>query len=137
MAYYDEGDLAARVGGMTTLTDLTSGSDPVAMASLIDDVCDEADGYFRAGGYTVPLDPTLVPSVKGTLLDVANYKAMSRGSREPVQKDIDAYTFAIQRLRDIAAGKFTLESDPIVANEGAFEIVSDCSRLSHEDLSGW
>lgn len=115
MSYLTTDELQSRVGGIDALRQLTDDDqDEAPDAGLISLVPagaeSEANFWFRAGGYTVPLtDSTSIAGVKWAVLDIANYRLKSRGDREPSEADIAAYDKARDFLRQIAIREILLE----------------------------
>lgn len=137
--YFTAADLATVLGGPSMWNDFTDGEDATIVSMLTSSVFEEADGYFRAGGYTTPLaSAAAIAAVKNSLLDIAIYRANSRGSRQPTPEQERLYEAALQRLRDIAAGRFALPAATVSPESSDVgEIVSDHPLLSHEELSRW
>ncbi len=115
MSYLTEGQLIARVGGQGNYTTLTDDdADGVADAGvgnfLLGQVDGIANGYARRGGYVVPLVAGDVAEVTPYLLDIANYKAKTRGDREASEDDRHLYDDAIKFFEAIADGTIKLPS---------------------------
>lgn len=117
MAYCTRADLAERFGERELL-DLTDpyGEHGAIQDGPIDQACQDAtgqvDGYLRAAGYTVPLDP--VPSlIRAAAADLARAQLYGHQELEHVRKRREA---AVQSLKAIARGEVLLESE--VRDEG-------------------
>ncbi len=141
--YFNEGDLAARVGGSDALTTLihddgaTEDDDAAVLSELIDGVCEEADGFFIAGGYPVPLDGPLIPKVKNTLLDIAAYRAKTRGNREATDGETVLFKAAMFRLGQIGAQLFLLSPATAPSSADVYTIDSEKGLFSRPQMRGW
>jgi len=139
VSYLSEGQLIARVGGQGNYTTLTDDdgdgrTDDGVGAFLLTQVDGIANGYARRGGYTVPLVAGDVTEVTPYLLDIANYKAKTRGDREASEDDRKLYDEAIKFFEAIAKGDIKLpsvESGPQLTN---FELDSEEQLFSRSTL---
>jgi phage gp36-like protein len=110
MAYAVQADLVPRRLSNKELAQLTSdnGAD-VVVPAVVTDILAEASGTidsYCSERYAVPLQSS--EQIKGIALDIAVYKLFSRKRRNTDEID-KAYDRAIQFLRDVAAGKASLD----------------------------
>lgn len=111
MPYATQADLEARYG-VDELVKLTDRAEPPAgvadgetVARALADASNLIDGYL-AGRYTLPL--SAVPALVATwCAQIARYLLHVHGAPERVEAD---YRDAIAQLRDVAAGKLTLQA---------------------------
>ncbi|MFP4131814.1 MAG: gp436 family protein [Thiohalospira sp.] len=111
-AYCTRSDLAERFGERELL-DLTDpyGEHGSIQDGPIDQACQDAtgqvDGYLRAAGYTVPLDP--VPQlIRAVAADLARAQLYGHQELEHVRKRREA---AVQHLKAIARGEVRLDAE--------------------------
>lgn len=129
MPYATQADLETRFGSkeLAKLTDRTAGS--VIDAAVVDralvDAAAEIDGYL-AVRYQLPLASVPV-ALAQPACDIARYNLWGERATEPIKQRYEA---AVSRLKDIAGGRFKLESAaPLVEAAGSNEaIVSVPSR---------
>lgn len=112
-AYLTEAELKSRVGGHEAFLELTDDNgDDVADVEVMDvlqaQLDAELDGYFRAGGYTTPLDTDGFGPAKRAALDLANYRLLTRGVRTPSETDRLLFEDARRFFEGIAGGKILL-----------------------------
>jgi phage gp36-like protein len=115
MAYLDSDEVTVRVGGDAVYIELTDddgdGSpDDGVETFLLAQVDAVADAFARRGGYSVPLSDLDAATVQPFLLDIANYKAKTRGNRTASADDIKLYDAAMAVMEEIANGAFKLPS---------------------------
>lgn len=107
MGYTDQTKLEAAFGAteILQLTDRNRSGVPDAdvLEAAIASASDMIDGYLRAAGYTVPLDPNDIPQV---VVDVTNtlVRATLYVHKKP-QQVLDDAKAAFTTLRDIQAGR--------------------------------
>lgn len=118
--YFTADELKARVGGAAKYVMLTDDTeppdgitDPAVETMLIDGTAVLVDSYIGAGGYDTPLpspaQDAAIATLKPRALDIANYRAKSRGEREPTEADTKLYEDAIRWLEAVAKGTVILE----------------------------
>jgi phage gp36-like protein len=141
MAYLAVSDVVSRVGGMDRWVELTdddddSQPDDAIVSQLTTQIDDLANGYFAAGGYAVPVAD--VTPVYSALLDIVNFKAHSRGNRQPSDADLVLYNSAIALLEGVAAGKVALPTSSGAASADSYGIDSGDDRVfSRDELEGY
>lgn len=115
MAYLTNTLLKARVGGQNVYIELTDDNadgtaDNSVETMVLDQVDQQVNGYFRRGGYTIPLAVTDAAQIMYLLLDIANYKLKTRGNREATEDDRKLYGDALKTLEMYATGELSLPS---------------------------
>jgi phage gp36-like protein len=144
LAYLTVDQLKGRVGGDERFLKLTDDDedgqpDTRVTTALLAGVDKEADAYFRAGGYTIPLGAALLEGVSNALLDIANYRAKTRGDRQASEDDRLAYQDALARLRLVADRKILLagsDDTQDVQALGEYVLDSDEQFFSRDNLRG-
>jgi phage gp36-like protein len=134
--YVDKTGMIARYGE-TKLVQLTDRAFPKAGA-IVDQVLDQAladaaaviHGYARSAGYAVPFSATAPPDgVAGWQACIALYGLYQGEAPDKVAED---YKTTLGQLRDLAAGRFTLQAAGIAAPapaEGAAVLFSASDRV--------
>lgn len=110
--YVDKAGMIDRYGERA-LIQLTDRGTP-ATGGVVDAVLDRAladaaaviHGYARSAGYAVPFDPT-PDMVAGWQAAIALYSLYQSEASEKAKKD---YETALAQLRDLAAGRITLQA---------------------------
>jgi len=142
MPYLTKEQLSARVGGDARLTELihdpgaTPTQDNEVLAQLLADVDAEADGYFRAAGYAIPLPDALLPQVKNLLLDLASFKAKTRGLRDSSDDDKLLWKAAIARLTQIGQRQIVLLATT-PSSDNLYLIDSEKGLFDRSSMRGW
>ncbi len=113
LPYLSEVEIESRVGGperFTELTDDNGDSEPdTEVLEMVQAELDaELDSYFRAGGHTTPLDGAIFRPAKRGALDIANWRLVTRGGRNPSETDRQLYEDAIRYFEGIASGRILL-----------------------------
>lgn len=140
--------LQARVGGSDIYLQLTDDdgdgtADPRVEEFLLSQVDAIADGFARRGGYVVPLASSDLEPVIPYLLEIANYKAKTRGNRTASDDDRENQKAAMEIMKQIAAGDFKLPSFETAAPIAEFGLDSSGDSLgtgplySRESLRGF
>ncbi len=142
MAYLTAEEVQARVGGEPRWVQLTDDDannvpDEPVVEQLLANVDAEADGYFRAGGYATPVTALEARAVKNQLLDIANYRAKTRGDREASPDDRQLYMDALAVLRNVALGIVLLDVRSFITASGDYLIDSDAPMFSRRLLRWW
>lgn len=140
--------LSARVGGEEIYLELTDDDgDNIADAGverlLLSQVDAIVDAYARRSGYITPLTATDIAPLVPFLLDIANYKAKTRGNRSATEDARNEYMAATKILEEVASGAFRLPSyvppDAIILVD--FDTRQDpqtgCPYWSGEPLEGF
>ncbi len=137
MAYISADDLIREFGEqeMRELTD--RGNNGVIDTDLAEQKIataqSEVDGYLR-GRVDVPFDDDAIPPVIAEImLNVTRYRLYL----EPTETVSQRYNTAINRLRDIAAGKVVLDTGTQVRSVGTPKIKVDESPLGTDILDGY
>jgi len=138
--YLTRAALEARVGGTAVYLQLTDDDhnaviDTDVEALLLAGVDRLGDAYLIRGGYTTPLTNAVAISlIVPRLLDIANYKAKSRGGRLASAEDVRAYELALTWFEAVASGDLLLlDSVPI---KSTLILDSEEQRMTRERLSG-
>lgn len=114
MAYLTRAMLEPRVGGAVMYVELTDDDhddvpDPLVEAFLLTDTDSTVNSYLTRGGYTTPMtDAAGIALLRPYLLDIANYKAKTRGGRLASERDVRAYEEALAWLETVASGDVIL-----------------------------
>lgn len=142
MAYATTQDLIDRFGedeirAVSDRADPPAGAiDQDVVAKAVSDASEEIDGYL-AKRYALPIAGT-VPAV---LVQLASDIARLRLHRHIPPDDVkDAYTRAVKRLQEIAAGDFILQLDGVEPKQGGIntaEIASPPRVFSSESMKGF
>lgn len=130
--------------GETKLVQLTDRGTPKT-GVIVDQVLDKAladaaaviHGYARSAGYAVPFSPT-PDMVPGWEAAIALYSLYRDEAPEKVRKD---YETALAQLRDLAAGKISLQAAGVTAPapaEGAAVLFDGSDRvMTSRNLEGF
>lgn len=118
--------LQARVGGAAIYLQLTDDDgdgnpDPGVESALLAQVDAIVNSFASRGGYAIPLEGEDIETFLPYLLDIANYRARTRGTRVASKDDKKLYDDAMKVMERIATGDFRLPSflapDPILVTE--------------------
>ncbi|MEQ1890094.1 MAG: DUF1320 domain-containing protein [Alphaproteobacteria bacterium] len=114
MSYAAQSDMVTRFGEAELVLLTDENGDGVIDAAVVNAAllaADELINGYCGQRYALPLAP--VPgSVLGMACDIARYKLHRDAAPDKVK---DAYAEALSRLKDIQAGKFTLQSAGVAA----------------------
>jgi phage gp36-like protein len=135
VAYLTQEALTARVGGAAEFLRLTdddrnNSPDDDVLDFLLGQVDTIVDGYARRGGYTPPLEDTDVETLEPWLLDIANFKARTRGNGRASDEDQKLYDDAMKVMEGIADGSFKLPSFEEASPTGIFGFDSSQSFIT-------
>lgn len=134
--YVDKAGMIERFGA-TRLVQLTDKTEPPT-GGIVDAVLNRAladaaatiHGYARSAGYAVPFSTTAPPDgVAGWQACIALYGLYQGEAPDKVAED---YKTTLGQLRDLAAGRFTLQADGLAAPapaEGAAVLFSASDRV--------
>ena len=134
--YVDKGGMIERFGA-TKLVQLTDKATPPT-GGIVDAVLNRAladaaaviHGYARSAGYAVPFSPASPPDgVAGWQACIALYGLYQGEAPDKVAED---YKTTLGQLRDLAAGRFTLQAAGIAApapTEGAAVLFTASGRV--------
>lgn len=139
MAYLTSSELKAAVGGEQEYVLLTDDdgdqiADPGVADFLLAQVDEIVNGFARRGAYTVPLAVADIAAVIPFLLDIANYKARTRGGRQATDDDRHKYDDAMRIMEEIANGTYKLPSFTETERLAGFEINSYAQLFSRGTL---
>ena len=130
MAYLNDDDISARVGGEQEFIHLCDddgdgAADPNVIERVTTDIDSIVDGFARRGGYTTPLVAADAASINYVMLDIANYTLRTRGNRVCSEDDRLKYENAWEILKAIGDGKWEFPSGPAVEELTADEFGLD------------
>jgi phage gp36-like protein len=116
--YVDQAGMADRYGEtvLIQLTDratpMTGAIDATVLSRALADAAAVIHGYARSAGYAVPFDPAAPDMVAGWQACIALYLLYRNEVPDKVKEDRDT---ALSQLRDLAAGRITLQAAGAVA----------------------